>query len=240
MNPTATSTKRFNCPYCGAFSNHDWFLGVASKLARFNVRTPQDLINELNSSSPEAAPQCITDTLNFDWLLWRFMGETQKPMNRCFVSSCDSCNNLSIWVGDKMVYPLQARKPNQDIPKAAQRLYREASLIANLSPCASAALLRTVMEKLCTELNVKGENLASKIDDMMEGGKIDKELENAMQAVRLIGNEAIHEGVISEGDEWKTVDILFDIIDELSERLFSKPKRIRQLTSKLEKPNPLT
>ena len=104
-------------------------------------------------------------------------------------------------------------------------LYNEAALIYNKSPRAACALLRLAVERLCNEL---GET--SKIDNMI-GNLVKKGLptivQKALDAVRVIGNKAVHPGQIAfDVDDKSTAETLMKLLNIITERLITEPKEI--------------
>ena len=150
-----------------------------------------------------------------------------------FTSQCDACRKQAVWVEEKLIYPhSETRIPNPDMSNDIAEFYTEASSIARLSARAAAAMLRTVLDKICIELGYR-EGLSRSIGKMLEEGKIDKGLQEAMDITRVIGNEALHEGKITIRDDYETVNTLFMIIDVIADDQFSKPKRISQVYESL-------
>jgi len=59
------------------------------------------------------------------------------------VSSYYDCDELAIWICDRMIYPLKGEAPpvNPDLPPDIRRVYDEASSILDRSPRGAAALI---------------------------------------------------------------------------------------------------
>ena len=87
-----------------------------------------------------------------------------------YVCVCRQCEKNTYWVNGKMVYPIQSNAPlpSDDMPSVILQDYNEARNIVNISPRASAALLRLVIEKLLITLNVEGNDLNDKIKTLVE------------------------------------------------------------------------
>lgn len=104
-------------------------------------------------------------------------------------------------------------------------MYNEASMIYNKSPRAACALLRLAVERLCNELGETG------TIDKMIGSLVRKGLpimvQKALDAVRVIGNNAVHPGQIAfDVDDKSTAETLMKLLNIITERLISEPKEI--------------
>ncbi|MFN7599434.1 MAG: DUF4145 domain-containing protein [Cereibacter sp.] len=72
-----------------------------------------------------------------------------------------------------------------------RRDYDEASTILDLSPRGAAALIRLGIQKLCKELGQAGKNINDDIGALVKDG-LDVRVLQALDAVRVIGNSAVH------------------------------------------------
>jgi hypothetical protein len=70
------------------------------------------------------------------------------------ISTCTHCQNLTIWLETKMLYPMLSIAPpaSPDLPEDIRGDYEEARAIVELSPRGAAALLRLAIQKLCKHL----------------------------------------------------------------------------------------
>lgn len=149
-------------------------------------------------------------------------------------SFCDHCSKPSLWYVAKMIYPRagSAPLPNQDLPEDILQDYSEASEIAGQSPRGAAALLRLAIQKLCKYLGQPGNNLNSDIAALVEKG-LPIRVQQALDSVRVIGNNAVHPGKIDWQDSPQTVQSLFGLINFVAEKMISEPKHIEQLYGSL-------
>lgn len=142
------------------------------------------------------------------------------------IARCETCGKKIIWNDDDYIYPdIVALEPNSDMPDSVRTLYNEAALIYNKSPRAACALLRLAIERLCNELGESG-----KIDNMI-GNLVKKGLsitvQKALDAVRVIGNKAVHPGQIAfDVDDKSTAEMLMKLLNIITERLITEPKEI--------------
>jgi hypothetical protein len=130
---------------------------------------------------------------------------TKTQAHNLHLAECFSCNELSVWVYDRIVFPASTDgpPPNPDLPEDVWLDYQEASKIISLSPRGSAALLRLAIQKLCISLGEKGRNIDEDIGHLVRKG-LPPLVQQALDAVRVIGNEAVHPGTIDLKDDRDT------------------------------------
>jgi len=147
---------------------------------------------------------------------------------------CERCGEYSHWLKGKMIYPsrLIGPPPNEDMPKDIERDYDEARSISSASPRGAAALLRLVIQKLCIHLGEKGEDLNTDIAKLVKKGLPEK-IQKSLDSVRVIGNEAVHPGLMDLKDDTETVGQLFALINLIADVMITKPKAIDDLYRRL-------
>lgn len=150
------------------------------------------------------------------------------------VSRCEGCDEPTIWHGDAMIYPLHSsvESPNPDLPQDVQDDYEEARLIANFSPRGAAALLRLAVQKLCKHLGEPGNNINTDVASLVSKG-LPPKVQEALDSVRVIGNEAVHPGSIDLRDDRDTVLKLFRLVNFIAAKMITEPKEIAELYSGL-------
>jgi len=150
------------------------------------------------------------------------------------IALCAHCNGYSIWYQTVMVEPSEssAPPPNSDMPDDVKRDYVEASGILSKSPRGTAALLRLAIQKLSIHLGQAGNNLNSDIAALVKQG-LPLKLQQAADAVRVIGNNAVHPGQIDLTDDEPTATGLFDLVNLICDYLISQPKRVEEMYQKL-------
>ncbi len=162
-----------------------------------------------------------------------YITEFPESNSYIYIAVCYSCQKKIIWVEDQYIYPeMQYLQPCEDMPESVKGLYNEASLIYNKSPRAACALLRLAVERLCNELGETG-----KIDTMI-GNLVKKGLpsivQKALDAVRVIGNKAVHPGQITfDVDDKSTSETLMKLLNIITERLITEPKEIDDIFNAL-------
>ncbi len=136
----------------------------------------------------------------------------------------------------KFLYPASQPNtlpaPHKDLPESLILDYEEARSIAHLSPRSAAALLRLLVEKLCVRLGAKGKNINDFIADLVKKG-LPKEVQQAFDILRLVGNNAVHPGQINLDDNLEIVNGLFTVINISVEHLITQPALLEKLYSGL-------
>ena len=123
---------------------------------------------------------------------------------------------------------LTSPDPNPDLPDDIKRDYEEARQILASSPRGSAALLRLAIQKLCVHLEEKGENINEDIGALVAKG-LPTMVQQALDLVRVIGNNAVHPGQIDLDDDKKVADKLFPLVNVIAEVMISQPNQIKTL-----------
>jgi hypothetical protein len=146
------------------------------------------------------------------------------------LSSCESCDAPTIWHGDKIIFPMHssAEPPNNDLPMDIRADYVEAQNIANLSPRGAAALLRLAIQKLCVHLGQPGKNINADIGALVSNG-LPLLVQQALDSVRVIGNDAVHPGTIDLRDDREAVNKLFRLVNFIATKTITEPREISEI-----------
>lgn len=116
------------------------------------------------------------------------------------------------------------------MPEDVLALYAEARSVVDLSPRSASALLRTGLEVLAhNHLEQAGVVLNDAIGNLVRAGKIDEELQQAMDFLRLTGNGAVHPKELQLDDQANNAEALFELLNLAVERLIRRPQKIRKL-----------
>lgn len=147
---------------------------------------------------------------------------------------CKHCNDNSVWVDGRMVYPASgtAPLPNPDMPEDVTRDYMEAREIVAVSARGAAALLRLAIQRLCPHLGEKGKNINEDIKNLVAKG-LPAGVQQALDAVRVIGNESVHPGQIDLDDQPETAQALFRLVNIIVEKMITDPKEIQAVYDSL-------
>ena len=219
--PSITETA-FSCPHCGAYTSQSW----ASIFANF-------------LSDPRKTP-LILDEVLFEAI--KVTSDTPSQMRELedhfqkftWISICFNCKSIAIWVHDHLVFPAKkiGSPPNADLPSEICRDFNEARSIVDLSPRGAAALLRLSIQKLCVHLGERGKNINDDIASLVNKG-LNPLVQQSLDLVRVIGNDAVHPGVIDIKDDRKTAETLFDLVNLVAEQMISHPKSVKEMYEKL-------
>lgn len=233
----------FACPHCGAHATQHWFNTFVGRLSGekpiptiFSAEKIEIIEKQAKASGDEAERAVMLDFVqHFRRLL---LGEPfikkseQAPYNppcleNVFVSHCYTCDKPAIWLHDRLIYPpiMTGPSPNPDFSDDVQRDYEEARRILDQSPRGAAALLRLAVEKICIELGAEGGTIDQRIASLVSKG-LPEEVQQALDAVRVIGNEAVHPGQVDIRDDRDTASKLFELVNFIAYDRISRPKQI--------------
>jgi Domain of unknown function (DUF4145) len=149
-------------------------------------------------------------------------------------SVCPACQRYSLWIGGKLVHPRTsaAPMPSEAMPPELRVDYMEARLVFADSPRASAALLRLAVQKLCIHLGEPGKNLNADIGSLVRKG-LPTHIQQALDSVRVVGNNAVHPGELIADDSEGVARALFDIVNWAVEAMIARPEQIAETYAKL-------
>jgi len=201
----------FTCPSCGAIAQQTW--------------------EDLYAGDKDASPNQMR------FIFFRYV-------------TCQACEEIQIWkqstdysqgkypiVIGTMIYPESApigMPPTEDMPAECKALYEEARTIAGRSPRGACALLRSALEHLMPELGQDDGSLNTRIGNLVQAG-LPEEVKNGLDAVRVIGNNALHPLEMSEEEVSTATPELFYTVNFIVDELISRPKRIRGLAEAIPK-----
>ena len=157
-------------------------------------------------------------------------GIIRESMSGLYVSRCQHCDDLCIWISGKLAYPDRglAPPPNTDLPEDIKRYYEEAGAILERSPRSAAALLRLCIQKLCVHLGGKGKNLNADIGALVEKG-LRVQVQQALDIVRVTGNNAVHPRTLDMEDDIQSATTLFDLVNMIVHDMITQPRDIGEL-----------
>ena len=244
VSPSIKETA-FNCPHCGALTNQFWssvFLSPQSVTnPLINIPTLDDHVKSDYSDIEDAG---VRDGV-IKWVENMIAGtpfieqqersvSVNKQLYNCSVAKCFNCSDVSIWIHRKMVYPVVGDifPANCDMPEDIKRDYEEAGSILNQSPRGAAALIRLAIQKLCKELGQPGKNINDDIKALVAGG-LDVRVQQALDAVRVIGNSAVHPGKIDIRDDRGIAETLFKLLNLIVDKTISEPKHVKEVYESL-------
>jgi hypothetical protein len=242
--PPSVRETAFNCPHCGALARQYWFSANADAMKKDQLPLVIDAakLDELTLDHIEEKEE--RDKLR-EWAERKAMGRPFFEHNQTYqavevvnvwFSRCFNCDEVAMWICDRMIYPQRGEAPpaNHDLPPEIARDYDEASSILDLSPRGAAALIRLAIQKLCKHLGQPGKNINDDIKALVAGG-LDARVQQALDAVRVIGNNAVHPGQIDLRDDRATAESLFRLLNLVAEKMISEPKHVDEVYAALPK-----
>lgn len=141
---------------------------------------------------------------------------------------------------EEILYPkYYTREIEPEVPEDHKKDYQEASAVLNISPKASAAISRRILQNILREqYNIRNKSLAKQIDEFLNLKGIPAHLSSAIDAVRNVGNFAAHP--IKDTNTGHIVEVepgeaewLLDVLDSLFDFAFVQPKRLTERRQKL-------
>jgi len=125
-----------------------------------------------------------------------------------------------------MVYPrvVAGPPPHEDMPDDVVRDYNEARMVVEDSPRSAGALLRLAIQRLMEHLDAEGGTLNTQIGNLVEEGQISPRTQQALDAVRVIGNESVHPGTMDMDDDKETAMALFKLLNGIVQETIALEK----------------
>jgi Domain of unknown function (DUF4145) len=159
---------------------------------------------------------------------------------RWWSCACNHCHGESIWLegqhksGGKLAYPITVVAPatHPDLPEICREDFDEARLICSASSRGAAALLRLCLQKLLGCIGGKGEHIDTDIKALVASG-LDPHIQQALDVIRVTGNNAVHPLDMAPEDVRENVPVLFEMINLIVDEKISRPKRIEERFARL-------
>jgi hypothetical protein len=226
QNTPLFRAKSFACPFCSAVAQQNWYSVEARYKPDINVLSGNEVIELMSSTSTDTRPALAPRPIASGGQVRTFPG--------LHLSECFSCKLVTIWHHDTPVFPQQLHQvqANQDMDPDIVNDFNEARAVFNLSPRASAALLRLCIQKLCKQLGEKGENINNDIKSLVAKG-LPVPIQQALDIVRVVGNNAVHPGTINLNDDREVAARLFQLVNFVARNRLTEPKEIEHFYARL-------
>lgn len=200
--------KAFTCPYCQTYAEQNWSI--------------QYLL--LYSDVYE---------LQYEYVLQQYLKErmlSKEDISKISISTCKACGKYHVWYDDKMIIPSNSSipMPLDDMPEVVKRLYLEAREVYPISAKSACAILRLAVQHLCKELGEKGKNINDDIGSLVKNG-LPIQIQKALDIVRVVGNNAVHPGVMDEEDTKEYAFQMFKLLNFIVDDRIIRPKEIESL-----------
>lgn len=221
------NSDKFQCPHCNVASQQKWFdVGSASNAASSILKHVfYDYRTHIRDFKQEAISDFIVEVESANN---RHMSEFVP--NGFSVATCSTCGEITLWVRREMVYPKQTSvaPPNKDMEQEIQDLYLEASTIVVDSPKGATALLRLALQLLLKQLGKSGKNINNDIKELVAEG-LSSRIQQALDLLRVVGNNAVHPGQINLDDGKDIALKLFHVLNFIADEMITKPKELELL-----------
>jgi hypothetical protein len=237
----------FACPHCGAYTTQHWNELYTNEIGE-NHRIPF-LPDQSTRMQIDADPKLETDKKAnllalVDEVLHGLVSVIHEDdteylhdkLLNLFLSKCYNCGKYAVWLGDRLLFPgeLEGPHPIAEMPDGIRSDFNEARSILNASPRGAAALLRLAIQKLCIHLGEKTGSLDNAIRSLVARG-LNPTVQKSLDIVRVVGNEAVHPGVLDLKDDRETAVTLLDLVNLIVEQMISNPAKVEHMYSKLPK-----
>jgi hypothetical protein len=171
---------------------------------------------------------------------------------RAHLAVCSNCggpflqlHRLNVAGKDRgviLTWPSAAlRLPPPSVPTNIADDYQEAANVLSISPKASAAIGRRLLQLILREhVQTKRRDLADQIDEVLEDHRLPSAIAQSLDAVRNIGNFASHPIKSKQSGEIVPVEAgeaewTLDVLDLLFDHLFVQPEKARERREALNK-----
>ena len=222
-------SEKFQCPHCQVVAQQQWF----------DVNNARDAANSILSHVYYDHRKQIQDYQQkaIEGFIERVEQANKRNMsdfvpNNFSVATCSACGDISIWVEKEIVFPKKTAiaPPNSDMDQAIQDLYLEASTIVIDSPKGATALLRLALQLLLKQLGKSGNNINNDIKELVADG-LSPKIQQALDLLRVVGNNAVHPGQIDLEDGRDIALKLFHVLNFITDEMISKPRELDLLYS---------
>jgi hypothetical protein len=236
----------FSCPHpnCRAISHQSWFkltikgLEKKDKPERVDYdRVDLQVVSRIKDPDERKRVEGFLDRLGHNFITYRNLSYdlySNAVMVNLSLSRCFSCDGFAVWIGDELVYPVSPTEHqiHEDTPPDVAKDVEEAASIVGKSPRGAAALLRLALQKMMPHLGEKGKNLDDDIASLVSKG-LDPVIQQALDVIRVIGNNAVHPGKIDLNDNREIADKLFNVINVIVLTMITAKKQISQMFGNL-------
>lgn len=202
--------KAFTCPYCETYAQQKWMI------YRLDIKNMENYYTAISYR------ECMLNLGLTD--------DEMKELDSISVATCQKCNKYHIWHNDKMIVPTNSPipMPLEDMPEVVKNLYLEARDVYPISHKSACAILRLAVQHLCKELGEKGNNINDDIGSLVSKG-LPERIQKALDIVRVVGNNAVHPGVMSEEDTKEYAQKMFKLLNIIVDDRIVQPKEIDDL-----------
>lgn len=240
--PPSTGQTAFNCPHCGVLTTQFWHQVYTDQMKKDETPWLHDEASakaitfaEIEDKDKREKLKRLVDRLGTgEAFIQSLEGSGERKFWNVHVSTCFECKKPSIWLYQSLLFPTTGDVPpaNPDLPDDIRRDYDEAGSILDASPRGASALLRLAIQKLCIHLGQPGKNINDDIGALVAQG-LSVTVQRALDAVRVVGNNAVHPGKIEMTDNRDAAETLFRLVNLIAEKMISEQKHVDDFYSGL-------
>lgn len=164
--------------------------------------------------------------------------------------NCSECNGLILngrWASggeastEFLLFPLDpiVRPIPAQVPTSYADDFRQACAVLDVSPKASAALSRRLLQQIIWEkAGIKKRNLNEEIDAVIEAGNVSSNLAEDLDMIRTVGNFAAHPIKSEHTGEVVTVEpgeaeALLDVLEQVFDHYFVRPAKREAMQARI-------
>ena len=245
VRPPSVKEVSFSCPTCGAHASQTWFSVFAKERGDEHPlpmvwESDRPIPDELGKDAPEeerAEVLRFFESLKSNIpKLWRENSweSVRIHVHNVHLSQCYSCKEIALWIGQNVAFPDHVAElvPHSEMPADLRADFMEAARVVNISPRSAAALARLIVQKLMRELGENGKNVNDDIASLVQKG-LQPRIQQSLDVVRVIGNNAVHPGSIDLKDDKATAATILQLINMIVDREIAEPKKISEMYEKL-------
>ena len=128
-----------------------------------------------------------------------------------------------IWINGEIVHPqvITVEEPDPDMPDDVKEIYYEAARVLPASPRSAAVLVRLALQVLLKHISNPTGKLMNDIKNLVKEG-YDADVINAMDLVRLLGDDGAHPDQIMLGQSVTDADELFFLLNYITKSKYDK------------------
>ncbi len=239
--PPSVNAGAFNCPHCGVLTSQFWHQLGVKPLSReapipqiWDAKMVGEYLAQIDGQADGRLESRLLRLAGGMPFLDGSGPTTSRDVYNMWLSKCMECQDLAVWIYDRLVWPAMVTVPEPNLDMAPDIIadYREAAEIYGISPRGAAALLRLCIQKLCAQVGESGQNLNTDIGSLVAKG-LDGRIAKALDIVRVIGNEAVHPGQMDLKDNSEIASELFRLVNMIADTMITKPKEIERLYQSL-------
>lgn len=208
------TNKILTCYSCGN-------KGVMKHIGSFNKK---EYVEDYDEYGNEISHQLIEDT---EWILF----ECPVCHNPVLVSEYYCCGMPDGYSELTIEFP-SLNVNYQRVPSAIKNAFTAAVRTKGIDRAICLLSLRRTLEMICKEKNAQGNNLQSKIKDLVDKKVLPEMMNDACWILRQLGNDAAHADDVEFTEQ--EIKECIEFISVIINYLYSMPIRISRLKSNIE------